>query len=232
MTFWAYMLHCRGGAYYTGHADDLEKRIADHQSGLIEGFASKRLPVELVWSQDFPTRIEALEAERRIKGWSRNKKMALIRGDWGEISRLAKSKDSASASSARTALVIGPDVIGAIKSHAADSAPNECCGLLLGESERIAQAVPAANVAEDPARRFEIDPLALLAAHKAARAGGPQVLGYYHSHPDGHPVPSATDCEHSSGDGRVWAIVAAGEVTFWRDGEQGFEPVSYSLAQE
>ena len=91
MSFWAYMLHCRGGAYYTGHTDDLEKRISEHQGGLIEGFTSARLPVELVWSQEFPTRIEALEAEQRIKGWSRKKKMALIRGDWDEISMLAKA---------------------------------------------------------------------------------------------------------------------------------------------
>jgi predicted GIY-YIG superfamily endonuclease len=92
MSFWAYMLHCRGGKFYTGHTDNLEVRLAQHQSGQIRGFTSKLLPVELVWSQEFPTRIEALEAERRIKGWSRAKKMALIRGDWAEISRLAKGR--------------------------------------------------------------------------------------------------------------------------------------------
>ncbi len=90
MPFWTYMLHCRGGAYYTGHTDNLDLRIAQHQSGDIEGWTSDRLPVELVWSDEFGSRIEALEAERRIKGWSRAKKQALIRGDWDEISRLAK----------------------------------------------------------------------------------------------------------------------------------------------
>jgi len=113
--------------------------------------------------------------------------------------------------------------------EAAKAAPEECCGLLLGAGGRIEQVSPAANVAQDRARRFEIDPMALLAAHKAARAGGPEIVGYYHSHPEGHPVPSATDCEHASGDGKVWAIVASGEVTFWRDGEGGFEPVSHRL---
>jgi proteasome lid subunit RPN8/RPN11 len=73
--------------------------------------------------------------------------------------------------------------------------------------------------------RFELDPVALLKAHREAREGGPQVLGYYHSHPEGHPVPSATDCEHASGDGRVWAIVTGHEVAFWRDGADGFEPI-------
>lgn len=74
------MLHCRGGAFYVGHTDDLEHRIAQHQAGSLEGFTADRLPVELVWSALFETRIEALEMERRIKGWSRAKKMALIRG--------------------------------------------------------------------------------------------------------------------------------------------------------
>jgi putative endonuclease len=102
MSFWAYMLHCRGGVFYTGHTDNLEQRIAQHQSGQLPGFASDKLPVILVWSHDFPTRLEALEAERRIKGWSRAKKLALIRGDWDRISMLAKKKNDASTSSART----------------------------------------------------------------------------------------------------------------------------------
>jgi predicted GIY-YIG superfamily endonuclease len=102
MAFWAYLLHCRGGYFHTGHTDHLERRLAQHQQGTVPGFASDHRPVELVWSQEFPTRVEALEAERRIKGWSRAKKMALIRGDWGKISDLAKSKSSPSTSSGRT----------------------------------------------------------------------------------------------------------------------------------
>lgn len=111
------------------------------------------------------------------------------------------------------------------------TAPLECCGLLLGEGTRIDQARPAANVSPQPAVRFEIDPMALLAAHKAARVGGSQVLGYFHSHPIGHPVPSATDCEHSTGDLRVWAIVASGEVAFWQDSGKGFSPLSWRVVE-
>jgi predicted GIY-YIG superfamily endonuclease len=92
MSFWAYMLHCRGGAFYVGHTDDLERRIGQHRTGAVGGFTSERLPVELVWSEAFPSRLEALEAERRIKGWSRAKKMALIQGDWVGVSALAASK--------------------------------------------------------------------------------------------------------------------------------------------
>ncbi|KQM18732.1 Mov34/MPN/PAD-1 family protein [Novosphingobium sp. Leaf2] len=113
--------------------------------------------------------------------------------------------------------------------EAARAAPEECCGLLLGSGARIETVDATANVAADRRVRFEIDPLALLAAHKAARNGGPQVLGYYHSHPKGHPVPSATDCEHSTGDSRVWAIIADGEVAFWRDSANGFALLDFRV---
>lgn len=122
------------------------------------------------------------------------------------------------------------DVIATLLDEAERAVPRECCGLLLGRGERIVEVRPADNVADEPERRFEIDPVVLLAAHKAARTGGPELVGYYHSHPDGHPLPSATDCEHASGDGRVWAIVAGGEVTFWRDGEGGFDQIAVAVA--
>lgn len=93
MAFWTYMLHCRGGYFYVGHTDDLEKRMAQHSSGGIAGFTADHLPVELVWSQEFPTRDEAKASERRVKGWSRAKKLALIRCDWGRISMLARSRN-------------------------------------------------------------------------------------------------------------------------------------------
>ena len=90
--FWVYLLRCADGSYYAGHTDNLDQRIGEHTSGVCGGYTSTRLPVELVFSQSGPTRIEALSFERQIKGWSRAKKEALIRGDWAEISRLARSK--------------------------------------------------------------------------------------------------------------------------------------------
>jgi putative endonuclease len=90
--FWVYLLRCADGSYYTGHTDNLDKRIGEHTLGTCGGYTSARLPVKLVFSQSCPTRIEALNFERQIKGWSRAKKEALIRGDWAEISRLASSK--------------------------------------------------------------------------------------------------------------------------------------------
>jgi desampylase len=100
--------------------------------------------------------------------------------------------------------------------------PRECCGLLLGMGERIALAQPAANVHPEPERHFEIDPKALVVAHRAVRAGGLELLGYYHSHPNGRAEPSAADRASASGDGRIWAIVAGGAVSWWRDTPQGF----------
>ena len=120
-------------------------------------------------------------------------------------------------------------VIATLLAEAANAAPEECCGLLLGSDEFVMEARPAANVAADRSRNFEIDPAALLAAHKEARRGGPRIAGYYHSHPEGHPVPSATDCEHASGDARLWAIIAGGEVALWKDEIEGFEQLSYRV---
>ncbi len=91
MAFWVYLLRCSDASYYVGHTDDLGSRIAQHHGGNIPGgYTTKRGPLELVFSQAHASRQEALNAERQIKGWSRLKKEALIRGDWAEVSRLAK----------------------------------------------------------------------------------------------------------------------------------------------
>lgn len=107
--------------------------------------------------------------------------------------------------------------------------PREACGILLGEGHRISAARAAANVHPAPETRFEIDPQALIDAHRAARAGGPQVIGYYHSHPQGAPEPSATDRAMAAGDGRVWAIIADRDVRFWRDGKEGFAALPFTM---
>ena len=90
MSFFAYVLRCSDGSYYTGHTDDLERRLAQHQSGEIKGYTSRRRPVDLMWSQPFTTRDEALSAEIQVKDWSRAKKEALFRSDWASLSNAAK----------------------------------------------------------------------------------------------------------------------------------------------
>ena len=89
--FYVYILKCSDGSYYTGHIDNIEARISQHQQGLIKNcYTITRLPITVVFSQTFGSRNEALIAERKIKGWSRQKKEALIKGDWGLISSLSK----------------------------------------------------------------------------------------------------------------------------------------------
>ena len=83
------MLRCADGSYYVGHTENLEQRVAMHEDGSSGRYTSTRRPLTRVWSEAFATREEALAAERQIKGWSRAKKEALIRGDWRDIQRLA-----------------------------------------------------------------------------------------------------------------------------------------------
>lgn len=110
--------------------------------------------------------------------------------------------------------------------------PKECCGILLGKDGQLTDLVMAANVHPTPTTRFEIDPQVLVDTHRAARNGGARVLGYYHSHPEGPSEPSRTDRAMAAGDGMVWAIVTAGDVTFWRDDGTGFAPLSYEVGND
>jgi putative endonuclease len=93
--FWIYILQCADGSYYTGHTDNLEKRIREHDFGTFECYTKTRLPIKLVYQQACQTREECLRAEQRVKGWSRAKKAAMVRGDWAEVSRLARNKSTA-----------------------------------------------------------------------------------------------------------------------------------------
>ncbi len=96
MKFYVYILKCADGSYYTGHTDNLETRLAYHQTGEIPCYTTKRRPVKLVFADEFPTREEAFERERQIKGWSRTKKEALIANDWAKLKKLASTHGSTS----------------------------------------------------------------------------------------------------------------------------------------
>ena len=72
--------------------DDLAPRISQHNSGFYGGYTSTRRPVQLAWSQHFEQITDAIAAERQLKGWSRAKKEALIRGDWSSVQNLAKRR--------------------------------------------------------------------------------------------------------------------------------------------
>ena len=105
LPFYMYILKCFDGLYYVGHTDDIKKKIAMHNEGNVTIFTQRRLPIELVFMQDFATRAEAIEMEQRVKGWSRKKKEALINGNWNELIRLSRSNtktNNPSTSSGRT----------------------------------------------------------------------------------------------------------------------------------
>lgn len=126
-------------------------------------------------------------------------------------------------------LTVTSQAMEAMRRHARDAAPDEACGILYGSAGAIEKALRATNVHPDPRSRFEIDPQALIDAHRAQRRGGAGIAGYYHSHPDGPAEPSSTDRSQAAGDGAVWAIVAAGDVAFWRSDEDGFRKLSYRV---
>jgi predicted GIY-YIG superfamily endonuclease len=87
---WTYILRCADGSYYVGCTTNLEQRLAQHHGGTFEGFTSNRRPVELMWSAEAQTLHDAAAFERQLKGWSRAKKEAVIRGDWTSLPGLAK----------------------------------------------------------------------------------------------------------------------------------------------
>lgn len=118
------------------------------------------------------------------------------------------------------AVTFSKSIVGEIV-RLAESRPYEVCGLLFGEPERVTGYLRCVNVAPDRERAFEIDPAALLAAHRRARAGGPAIVGCFHSHPGGPPVPSRRDAESAPPDGGLWLIAAGRGVGLYRAVERG-----------
>ena len=93
MAYCVYILKCSDGSYYTGSTANLDRRIYEHQQGLEpSAFTFRRRPVQLVWSEELETYNEALLHEHQIKGWSRIKKEALIRGDFQAIHEIVRNE--------------------------------------------------------------------------------------------------------------------------------------------
>jgi proteasome lid subunit RPN8/RPN11 len=100
-------------------------------------------------------------------------------------------------------------VLDAVAAHARAEAPAECCGMLIGIGASIAEAVPAKNLAGNPAR-FLIDPKDHIDAMRTARGRGLEVLGFYHSHPHSPAWPSPTDVAEAAYPDAVYLIVSLG----------------------
>jgi putative endonuclease len=90
--YFVYILKCSDDSYYTGVTNNLEKRVGEHQSGIIKGYTSKRLPVKLAFSERFTDINQAIRFEKQVKGWSRKKKEALINRDFDLLVTLSNTK--------------------------------------------------------------------------------------------------------------------------------------------
>ena len=86
-----YILLCSDGSYYTGSTIDLERRLEQHQNGEGANHTKKRLPVTLVYYEEYPRIDTAFYREKQIQGWSRKKKEALIEGNGNLLPELAKA---------------------------------------------------------------------------------------------------------------------------------------------
>lgn len=129
-------------------------------------------------------------------------------------------------------MTITPSALAEILAHAAACRPRECCGVLVGRSSRIQYSIRTRNLASSP-HRFLIDPRDHIAARRAARLAGDDVLGFYHSHPASGAAPSATDLDEAGYPDAVYAIAgieAAGPVVrMFRLTDGGFDELSYSV---
>jgi putative endonuclease len=102
MSAYLYILRCADGSYYIGTTrGSLEMRLAEHQAGRFDGYTARRRPVVLVFHQEFDRVQDAIAAERQVKGWRREKKEALIRGDFAALPASSQRAASASARASR-----------------------------------------------------------------------------------------------------------------------------------
>jgi proteasome lid subunit RPN8/RPN11 len=99
------------------------------------------------------------------------------------------------------------EALDAMVAHAREALPDECCGLLVGSTARIQQAVPAANVRASPSR-YQIDPADHFALIRRVRREGCAIVGAYHSHPSSVAAPSPTDIAEAHDDELLHVIVS------------------------
>jgi proteasome lid subunit RPN8/RPN11 len=132
----------------------------------------------------------------------------------------------------RSALTLSRLAHDDIVSHARETAPAECCGLLIGTGDAITETARTRNLSADP-NRFEIHPEDHIHTRRTARGRGLEVLGFYHSHPRSPATPSATDLAEASYPGHLYVIVSLSvdpaDVRLYRHEPTGFREVSWQL---
>ncbi len=90
-TGFVYILKCSDDSYYTGVTNDPERRLVEHQIGQCDGYTKSRRPVKMVWISEEMDILTAIENEKRIKGWRREKKEAIINNKWDKLPELSYS---------------------------------------------------------------------------------------------------------------------------------------------
>ena len=118
--------------------------------------------------------------------------------------------------------MIAAAVLDEVIAHAREDAPDECCGLLVGSSDRIDEAVRTPSVERSP-NRYQIDPAAHFALIRRLRGTDRAIVGAYHSHPRSAAAPSPSDLREAYDSELIYVIVSlAGEepeIRAWRIGE-------------
>jgi proteasome lid subunit RPN8/RPN11 len=117
----------------------------------------------------------------------------------------------------------------AMEAHARFCAPEECCGLLAGESGRVRFVYPLTNIEHSPTS-FTIDPTEHFRAWKHALANGWDLIGAFHSHPSGPPRPSRTDLALAGEPDWVYLIVVEGSITGWSIRDRAVEPIELLIS--
>ncbi len=88
-----YILKCSDDSYYTGSTIKLGERVDQHQNGVGANYTKTRLPVKLVYYEEYPRIDLAFKREKQVQGWSRKKKEALINGKYESLPDLSRAKD-------------------------------------------------------------------------------------------------------------------------------------------
>ena len=102
---WMYILECADGSYCVGSTKDMECRLSEHQEGLGAKYTSRRLPVKLVYSEEYERVADAFYREKQVQNWSRAKREALINGNPETLPALAKKKFTKNKNNKKSSLV-------------------------------------------------------------------------------------------------------------------------------
>lgn len=105
-----YILKCSDGSYYTGSTKNIEQRLDQHQSGKGSKYTKNKLPVELVYLEEYSRIDEAFYREKQVQGWTRKKKQALMQSKWNSLHELAMCQNASTSLSNRASALSDIDI--------------------------------------------------------------------------------------------------------------------------